>query len=266
MNVLALAKECVQLEAFVHVSTAYVNSHFPHRARVEEKLYDLPIDVNEFYATLLRGDDVSAFRERMAVRLARSLCTSHACFVCSSTSLTTAVLPGSALAQYLYDVQSDRRETAHCKCAVAVRCAISSAVTSVSICVAQLHRGKVPLALVRPTLVTCTMKEPHNWIGTVLFCLLHSRALLQVLLVVCECLGSLGAGGGIFLGMGTGVIKVFSGVADGTGDFTPVDYCTNVMMTAAAGARHANLRMCSSVSLTRFCRLVVAFLLSVCVV
>ncbi len=67
-------------------------------------------------------------------------------------------------------------------------------------------------AIVRPSLITCTAKENARWIG------------------------SLGAGGGIFLGMGTGVVKVFSGVDGGRGDFVPVDYVCNVILAAAAAA------------------------------
>ena len=37
-----LAKECQNIQAFTHVSTAYVNSNMPDKARVEEKVYDLP--------------------------------------------------------------------------------------------------------------------------------------------------------------------------------------------------------------------------------
>ena len=39
---LELAKECENIQAFTHVSTAYVNSNFPNNSRVEEKVYDAP--------------------------------------------------------------------------------------------------------------------------------------------------------------------------------------------------------------------------------
>lgn len=37
-----LAKECPNILAFAHVSTAYVNSNLPNNSSVEEKVYDLP--------------------------------------------------------------------------------------------------------------------------------------------------------------------------------------------------------------------------------
>jgi len=39
---LELAKECKNILAFTHVSTAYVNSNMPNNSVVEEKVYDLP--------------------------------------------------------------------------------------------------------------------------------------------------------------------------------------------------------------------------------
>lgn len=42
LQMLELAKECKNILAFTHVSTAYVNSNMPHLSIVEEKVYDLP--------------------------------------------------------------------------------------------------------------------------------------------------------------------------------------------------------------------------------
>jgi|Transcript_15899 thioester reductase-like protein len=42
LRMLELAKECVNILTFTHVSTAYVNSYQPNKSRVEEKVYDLP--------------------------------------------------------------------------------------------------------------------------------------------------------------------------------------------------------------------------------
>ena len=39
---LDLAKECLNILAHTHVSTAYVNSNMPHKSIVEEIVYDLP--------------------------------------------------------------------------------------------------------------------------------------------------------------------------------------------------------------------------------
>ena len=39
---LDLAKECPNILAHTHVSTAYVNSNMPSRSIVEEEVYDLP--------------------------------------------------------------------------------------------------------------------------------------------------------------------------------------------------------------------------------
>jgi len=39
---LELAKECKKILAFTHVSTAYVNSNMPNNTFVEEKVYDMP--------------------------------------------------------------------------------------------------------------------------------------------------------------------------------------------------------------------------------
>lgn len=41
-RMLALAKECQNIECFTHVSTAYVNCNQPHKSVIEEKVYDLP--------------------------------------------------------------------------------------------------------------------------------------------------------------------------------------------------------------------------------
>ena len=37
---LELAHECVKLQAFTHVSTAYVNSNIITNQKIEEKIYD----------------------------------------------------------------------------------------------------------------------------------------------------------------------------------------------------------------------------------
>ena len=37
---LELAQECVKLQAFTHVSTAYVNSNIITNQKIEEKIYD----------------------------------------------------------------------------------------------------------------------------------------------------------------------------------------------------------------------------------
>lgn len=42
LRMLQLAKECRNILAFTHVSTAYVNSNLPDMSKVEEKVYDLP--------------------------------------------------------------------------------------------------------------------------------------------------------------------------------------------------------------------------------
>lgn len=39
---LELAKDCKNILAFTHVSTAYVNSYMPNNSIIEEKVYDLP--------------------------------------------------------------------------------------------------------------------------------------------------------------------------------------------------------------------------------
>jgi hypothetical protein len=39
---LELAKECKNIVTFSHVSTAYVNSNMPNNSVVEEKVYELP--------------------------------------------------------------------------------------------------------------------------------------------------------------------------------------------------------------------------------
>lgn len=42
LRMLELAKECRNILAYTHVSTAYVNSNLPDNSIVEEKVYDLP--------------------------------------------------------------------------------------------------------------------------------------------------------------------------------------------------------------------------------
>lgn len=42
LRMLELAKECPNLLAHTHVSTAYVNSNMPNNSIVEEKIYELP--------------------------------------------------------------------------------------------------------------------------------------------------------------------------------------------------------------------------------
>jgi len=51
-----LAKECKNIEAFTHVSTAYVNSNMPNNSRVEEKVYDHAsnVDPEEVIANIVR--------------------------------------------------------------------------------------------------------------------------------------------------------------------------------------------------------------------
>ncbi len=82
MNVLEFASSCTKLDAFVHVSTAYVNCNQPHNGLVDEKLYELPIDVNEFYEALKRGDDLKRFETVMnANRWPNSYTISKAVYV-----------------------------------------------------------------------------------------------------------------------------------------------------------------------------------------
>lgn len=40
MRVLELALECVKIQAFTHVSTAYVNCNILDGQRIKEKVYD----------------------------------------------------------------------------------------------------------------------------------------------------------------------------------------------------------------------------------
>ena len=56
LRMLELAKECKNILAFTHVSTAYVNSNLPGNSRVEEKVYDLPNneDPEEFIARICK--------------------------------------------------------------------------------------------------------------------------------------------------------------------------------------------------------------------
>ena len=42
LRMLELAKECQNIIAFTHVSTAYVNSCLPDKSQVKEEVYDLP--------------------------------------------------------------------------------------------------------------------------------------------------------------------------------------------------------------------------------
>ena len=41
-RMMELAKECQKIQAFTHVSTAYVNSNLPNNTKVEEKIYEMP--------------------------------------------------------------------------------------------------------------------------------------------------------------------------------------------------------------------------------
>ena len=56
LRMLELAKECKNILAFTHVSTAYVNSNLPGNSLVEEKVYDLPNneDPEEFIARICK--------------------------------------------------------------------------------------------------------------------------------------------------------------------------------------------------------------------
>lgn len=56
LRMLELAKECKNILAFTHVSTAYVNSNLPGNSRVEEKVYDLPNneDPEEYIARICK--------------------------------------------------------------------------------------------------------------------------------------------------------------------------------------------------------------------
>lgn len=47
-NNLQLAKECKHLEIYTHVSTAYANCNLPSGSYIEEKVYDLPVDAEDY--------------------------------------------------------------------------------------------------------------------------------------------------------------------------------------------------------------------------
>jgi hypothetical protein len=49
---LDLAKECKRLEAFTHVSTAYVNCD--KRGVIDEKIYDIDIDPESFIDSIVQ--------------------------------------------------------------------------------------------------------------------------------------------------------------------------------------------------------------------
>ena len=52
MRMLDLAKECKRLEAFTHVSTAYVNCD--KRGVIDEKIYDIDIDPEQFIDSIVK--------------------------------------------------------------------------------------------------------------------------------------------------------------------------------------------------------------------
>lgn len=49
---LDLGKDCKKLQAFTHVSTSYVNCD--KRGVIEEKIYDIDIDPEEFIANIVK--------------------------------------------------------------------------------------------------------------------------------------------------------------------------------------------------------------------
>jgi nucleoside-diphosphate-sugar epimerase len=52
LRMLDLAKDCKKLQAFTHVSTSYVNCD--KRGVIEEKIYDIDIDPEEFIANIVK--------------------------------------------------------------------------------------------------------------------------------------------------------------------------------------------------------------------
>ena len=65
LAMLALAKECVNLRAHVHVSTCYVNSNL--RGFVDEKVYPAPFSVDDMYAHIKSSEpvDLAARKEEI---------------------------------------------------------------------------------------------------------------------------------------------------------------------------------------------------------
>ena len=79
------------------------------------------------------------------------------------------------------------------------------------------HRGSVPLAIVRPSIVGGSAREPvPGWVDVI------------------------SAAGAVYLSVGLGVLKFLPGSEHHMADVVPVDYVTNIILGAIPAVRHQN--------------------------
>jgi len=86
-------------------------------------------------------------------------------------------------------------------------------------CLIQRHKGSVPVAIVRPSIVGASWKEPvPGWVDVI------------------------SAAGAIYMSAGLGVLKMLPGKKDAIADLVPVDYVANTVIGAAAAISRKSVR------------------------
>ena len=169
LRLLAIARQCSRLAAFVHVSTCYVNSN--RRGWMDERLYPLGFDAEE----MLRR--VQAMKETELEKI------------------TVTQLLGDWPNTYTFT----KAMTEH----LMVKA-----------------RGSVPLAIVRPSIVGGSAREPvPGWVDVI------------------------SAAGAVYLSVGLGVLKFLPGSEHNMADVVPVDYVVNVVLGSIPAIAHQSGRV-----------------------
>ena len=144
-----LAKECQNIECFVHMSTCYVNCD--KRGFIEEKIYDIDLDVEE-HINYLKTLSIKEIHKK-----------------------TNDIL-GKFPNTYTYTKSMGER-------------------------LLKKHRGNLPTFIIRPSVVGCSYREPHQgWVDNI------------------------SAAGAFVFFVGFGVIRDGIGEKSRVGDVIPVDY------------------------------------------
>ena len=166
LRMLNIAKQSTRLSAFIHVSTAYVNSN--RRGWMDERLYPLGFDANEMLARV---------SQMKATELEK---------------ITGTGILGDWPNTYTFT----KAMTEH---------------------LLTQQRGSVPLAIVRPSIVGGSAREPvPGWVDVI------------------------SAAGAVYLSVGLGVLKFLPGSEHNMGDVVPVDYVTNVILAAIPAISNRN--------------------------
>ncbi|EFC46409.1 predicted protein, partial [Naegleria gruberi] len=194
LNMLRFALHCPNVQCFTHVSTAYVNSNQPSGSKIFER----------FYPLYLQNSTVGEKQKKHRIR---KLVTGY-----TNTQ------------EYTQDVHNkeDQNFMTQFTNTVLKNTKFPNTYTLTKHLAEKLvakYHGRVPISIVRPTIVGAALKEPQpGWIDAV------------------------SAGAAVYLFIGLCVLRIIPGKYDSISDQIPVDFVVNTLLIAITTSKDGNER------------------------